>query len=1014
MKKALNFILLTFLYGSISAQTDTFYIKPFKMDFDSIHAPLLVDSFPYNRLYDRVFPWASLDMTASGDTTDFNRFRQGWYELELSRRNLMSVPPYSSYRRLVDSSESAGMNDRILLSAIAVKMAVIDTLAYRDGRLDSTSLGWAKVTGWPSPYLIKDVTMGAISISQLETGKKYRLELKSTHIQNTDRLTVQSIQVTEPVNGINITLTPGASDYLELSDTGKFFITVRINFSGGSYFINKQEITVRDLPPPRDPCNGGRVVIESDIPWQGPGEDVATTSLADVYFYYHLDENGDCEQILKKPIIICDGYDPQDSRDISEIEGYFIFEDLNSNLIDGIGKLRSLGFDIIIMNFPKIGSEQVEYRSGVRIPGGTYVNRHGRDGGSDYTERNAMLMVKLIQMVNAELAINSSTEKLCILGPSGGGQVTRYALAYMEKQHAASVPDMEHNTRVWCSFDSPHHGANIPVGSMLTLAELGTRFNNADALEKFKTKINTNGARQYLITQVGADLISDPGFPFGTFIEVFQNSSSPVRQAYLNSVSANGESGSDGWPVNVRRITVANASDQGVLTGTPGQQIIRIKGKTGVLFRAIDLTVKYMDDYNLSSKVLDLFVRKDLFTSSSISYTIPNDNPAGALDVLPGSKLNSTEEVFNGILEGINKTRPKITVTELSLFPNHTFMPVISSLAFNSTNVDWGQVLNNRDLVCTGEIPFHAYKISGSNQDHITITEDIYNWLEYQFVHGDAGCDPVCGTFSITGDQSICDGNTSTVHTYTFNGGIGTGETLTWTVTGDLAIDNTSGNTAGIKITAANGSGMVTATLINACGDRVVQNFQVQVGKPNIYLTSALDEDECRFLVTINTTPTGKIPLSYQWSTNGVSYTNGAVSKEFWLPPHHTSMWVYARADWGCGYTADDILLEFPENSNCDDIWPSPPLSNSDANSNGKFLLTPNPTLSGWNLTFPQELKDDLYISLFDMNNRLLFKNKVENISNNIFIEGENLTPGIYIINISNQKNNFTMKALKL
>ena len=125
-------------------------------------------------------------------------------------------------------------------------------------------------------------------------------------------------------------------------------------------------------------------------------------------------------------------------------------------------------------------------------------------------------------------------------------------------------------------------------------------------------------------------------------------------------------------------------------------------------------------------------------------------------------------------------------------------------------------------------------------------------------------------------------------------------------------------------------------------------------------------------------------------------------------------MWVYARADWGCGYTADDILLEFPENSNCDDIWHSPPLSNSDANSSGKFLLAPNPTLSGWNLTIPQELKDDLYISLFDMNNRLLFKNKVEHISNNIFIEGESLTPGIYIINISNQKNNFTMKALKL
>lgn len=81
MKKILTLIQLIFAYVSLTAQTDTFYIRPFKMDFDSIHAPLLVDSFPYNRLYDRVFPWASLDMTASGDTTDFNRFRQGWYEL---------------------------------------------------------------------------------------------------------------------------------------------------------------------------------------------------------------------------------------------------------------------------------------------------------------------------------------------------------------------------------------------------------------------------------------------------------------------------------------------------------------------------------------------------------------------------------------------------------------------------------------------------------------------------------------------------------------------------------------------------------------------------------------------------------------------------------------------------------------------------------------------------------------------------------------------------------------------
>lgn len=81
MKKIFITIHLIILYGSLAAQSDTFHIRPYILDFDSIHAPLITDSFPYNRLYDRVFPWASLDMTASGDTTDFNRFRQGWYEL---------------------------------------------------------------------------------------------------------------------------------------------------------------------------------------------------------------------------------------------------------------------------------------------------------------------------------------------------------------------------------------------------------------------------------------------------------------------------------------------------------------------------------------------------------------------------------------------------------------------------------------------------------------------------------------------------------------------------------------------------------------------------------------------------------------------------------------------------------------------------------------------------------------------------------------------------------------------
>ena len=575
----------------------------------------------------------------------------------------------------------------------------------------------------------------------------------------------------------------------------------------------------------------------------------------------------------------------------------------------------------------------------------------------------------------------------------------------MEQQHAKSVPKMNHNARIWCSFDSPHHGANVPIGNMVGLVQLAERANSEGAANKFRIKLSNPAAREQLVTQTALN----------SGETIFQNNTATLRQTFLNNINTNGLTGSDGWPVNLKRIALSNASDKGVEYGTPGDEIMHIKAnKLGK--KVFEFQTRFMGRTNESVDITDIFFTTKwfifLWPHNPDPVSLLNSNPNGAMENLPGSYLGSNQDVFDGILEELKNEKTNIKIQ--SCKPNHTFMPVISTLAFNNTNVDWSQVLNNRNLVCTGEIPFDAYFIDGRNNPHITITEANYNWLEYQFLNGVSGCDPVCGAFTITGDQQICDGNTNTVHTYTFNGGIDAGETLTWSVSGDLIISSTSGSTVGIKITAANGSGIVTATLKNACGDRVVQNFQVQVGKPNIYLTSALNEDECKFLITINTTPAGKIPLSYQWSTNGVTYTNGAVSKEFWLPPHHTSMWVYARADWGCGYTADDILLEFPENSNCDDIWPSPPLSNSDANSSGKFLLTPNPTLSGWNLTIPQELKDDLYISLFDMNNRLLFKNKVEHISNNIFIEGENLTPGIYIINISNQKNNLTIKAMKL
>ena len=67
---------------------------------------------------------------------------------------------------------------------------------------------------------------------------------------------------------------------------------------------------------------------------------------------------------------------------------------------------------------------------------------------------NAMLLVELIKLIN-----NSKVgDENIVIGPSMGGLISRYALNYMESQN------IDHDTRLYISFDTPHAGANVPIG----------------------------------------------------------------------------------------------------------------------------------------------------------------------------------------------------------------------------------------------------------------------------------------------------------------------------------------------------------------------------------------------------------------------------------------------------------------------------------------------------------------------------------------------------------------------
>ena len=126
--------------------------------------------------------------------------------------------------------------------------------------------------------------------------------------------------------------------------------------------------------------------------------------------------------------------------------GYDHDNNPNNSNKDLIEELQKNGYDVIIVNHHKYISNGKEI-----------------DGGSDYIQRNAYVLISLIRHIKS---IQQGTTKMTIIGPSMGGLISRYALAYMEKKLAETGDNTKwnHNTRLWVSFDSPHQGANIPIG----------------------------------------------------------------------------------------------------------------------------------------------------------------------------------------------------------------------------------------------------------------------------------------------------------------------------------------------------------------------------------------------------------------------------------------------------------------------------------------------------------------------------------------------------------------------
>lgn len=372
-------------------------------------------------------------------------------------------------------------------------------------------------------------------------------------------------------------------------------------------------------------------------------------------YVYRSDQNA----TLTNPVVVVEGFDLDNSLYWEELYALLNQENL-------VESMRSLGYDLVVLNF---------------------------DEATEPIQRNAYLAAEAIQQVSA-LAGGAD---VVVVGASMGGLVSRFALAWMEQQ---GIP---HHTRTYVSFDTPHGGANIPLGVQYWLDFFSDLSTDAEFL---LGRLDTPASRQML-------LYHHPSPPAAGGVP------DPLRADFLADLAAVGD-----WPQQLRKVAVANGSATGASQGfNAGDQVILYEYRSFLV--DVDGDVWAVPDGG-SQLILDARVDIILLPEDVSRVTVSGTDP---LDSAPGGWRNSlaqmgdTEAPYGDIV---------------ALHDNHGFIPTISSLALNT-----GDLFHDvdGDPALLSLTPFDAlyFPTAPPNQEHVFISPETAAWLLFELEAGAVG-----------------------------------------------------------------------------------------------------------------------------------------------------------------------------------------------------------------------------------------------------------------------------------
>ena len=637
--------------------------------------------------------------------------------------NSINVPAFST------AFQTPMISNQMNIGIALYKYQYIKANALEDGLIEYTSGKVYDVYDgekWVNPYALADIFAFTPSANACYIGT-VRYNISSSFIFKNQNFNNVMFDFGD---GNGYRTIHGGYVNVTYSEPGEKELKIRIVLNGGKVLESHSKIVVLENHVPAS--HGNDVPDVQEIVTQG-------NVSARVSMYYASGHSQLC-----RPFILVEGFDPW------QLSGFL---GGNNDIDTELGFTEHAGFYSSWKNAFDLADEYDL----------VYVDWY--DSFADLHD-NAELLIKII-----ENTIRNRKSPYCeqsvLMGQSMGGLISRLALCTMESENR------HHGVGTFVSHDTPHLGANVPVGLLYMLQHLACMLNGASEpitltdtdlqdmgfLGKIlDTLYSSQSIKQMLINYVGYEgglsntvfndfqselkLLGFPKGDYGTLQNVsIVNGGSYSYRDFLSDeqfyLKLKGSMKFSWWmKVLVSKVLeISDVKDIVNIIGVEGlANIIKGAGKRRIDIEAVALPM--ITHGTLVSRVALTYTKKRLWKDDDLFYVFYGEGRGVGLpyDTFPGSIYSLDNLSFDLPNWSFDNFGVEASL-QMGLADAFTFIPTASALAieFESLSADDYKADYYTDPPePLTECPFDAYYLYDHADEHITIDGAVYDWLHNQ------------------------------------------------------------------------------------------------------------------------------------------------------------------------------------------------------------------------------------------------------------------------------------------